>query len=868
MIKRIIKFNFEMVTEKPKKVLISIGLITIIAILLASQLELNLSWVGLAPQNHPAVEEYQEIIEQFPTLNNIIVVLESDDIQALEKTALHIQEEMRLIPEYVKSTSIGVPQEFINKYGLLYTSEEEIGLLAYLQTNPNLVHYLQTMNITLEKMEKTDLDDKQYQTMQKTFLQQLDQLYSQINNSLNEEYNSASFKNTVNKMLTGSTLFTSENGKMAMIMIQPTFDIMDLENIIVGTNTIESRIYDLQNDNVKIGVTGMHIVVRDEASSIESDSLLTTAISIGLILFLLYFAFRSYLAPVLTFVPLVVGVIWSIGLAKLTIGRLNMMTAFSAAMLLGLGIDFAIHFYSSYTERRSKGISKKDAINNAMNISGPGIITGGLTTGLAFLTLNISSLAILRELGTIMGLGIFMTLISLFWVLPSFIMLKKEKEDKVKKITGEYKFLGFIAKGVVRFKWIVIPCILILTIYMGYNAKDVQFDTNLMNLEPEGLKSIELMNYLVEEYEVSTDSFSVTVDTLEETYSLQEAFEKIDGVKEVTSIATILPKKTIQEEKVDIIKEYKLMFSYPTEYKKIEQEELITLVENYKKTLINISDNANEFQAYIDNCNQLLNKLDHTNSLTELNILTKDFYDYFQELGNQMFSGEMLLEENLPEDYKSQFISENPKKYMITIYPDFNVWENLNTEKGEAFFEAIYNVKPQITGTPIFMKALYDSVSEELSITGLVLFVMLIVVLIVHFKKILYALFAFIPLLLTLIFTVGTMVIFNMKLNMLNFLSVLLIIGIGIDDGVHILHHYKSGNRNIYSLFSHVGRAILLTTLTTLCGFGSLMFSSYRGISTLGSALFIGVGYAFIMTIVVLPIILNWVNKLTPNNDK
>ncbi len=57
-------------------------------------------------------------------------------------------------------------------------------------------------------------------------------------------------------------------------------------------------------------------------------------------------------------------------------------------------------------------------------------------------------------------------------------------------------------------------------------------------------------------------------------------------------------------------------------------------------------------------------------------------------------------------------------------------------------------------------------------------------------------------------------------------------------------------------LFSSIGRAILITTLTTVSGFGSLAFSSYRGMASLGIVLAIGVAYAFIMTVLVLPILL------------
>ena len=115
---------------------------------------------------------------------------------------------------------------------------------------------------------------------------------------------------------------------------------------------------------------------------------------------------------------------------------------------------------------------------------------------------------------------------------------------------------------------------------------------------------------------------------------------------------------------------------------------------------------------------------------------------------------------------------------------------------------------------------------------------------------------AFLPLAFTLVYMIGTMSLLNIKFNMLNFLVVLLITGIGLDDGVHILHHYKEGEKDIKKLFSTIGRAILLTTVTTVFGFGSLSFSSYRGIAGLGLVLAIGVSMALIFTILVLPIFL------------
>ncbi len=84
-----------------------------------------------------------------------------------------------------------------------------------------------------------------------------------------------------------------------------------------------------------------------------------------------------------------------------------------------------------------------------------------------------------------------------------------------------------------------------------------------------------------------------------------------------------------------------------------------------------------------------------------------------------------------------------------------------------------------------------------------------------------------------------------------------LIIGIGIDDGVHILHRYRvEGPGKIRTVFSSTGKAVLLTSITTMLAFGSLVFATYRGLGSLGIALFIGVGACFLTSIIVLPALL------------
>ena len=135
-----------------------------------------------------------------------------------------------------------------------------------------------------------------------------------------------------------------------------------------------------------------------------------------------------------------------------------------------------------------------------------------------------------------------------------------------------------------------------------------------------------------------------------------------------------------------------------------------------------------------------------------------------------------------------------------------------------------------------------------------------VLILLLDFRSLKYALIGMVPLIFGAIWMTGVMELFGLQFTMMNILAVPLIIGIGIDDGVHILHRWKI-EKNLDIVYRSTGKAILLTTLTTMLGFGSLWFATYRGLGSMGIALFIGVGTCFLATLFVIPAILGIRNK-------
>jgi predicted RND superfamily exporter protein len=103
------------------------------------------------------------------------------------------------------------------------------------------------------------------------------------------------------------------------------------------------------------------------------------------------------------------------------------------------------------------------------------------------------------------------------------------------------------------------------------------------------------------------------------------------------------------------------------------------------------------------------------------------------------------------------------------------------------------------------------------------------------------------------------MVLFGVQFNMANLLFLPLIIGIGIDNGVHIVHSYRATGKyegESVPLARSTAKAIILAALTTIVGFGSLMISGHRGIYSLGLLVALGVGSVLMASLTTLPSLL------------
>jgi len=118
-------------------------------------------------------------------------------------------------------------------------------------------------------------------------------------------------------------------------------------------------------------------------------------------------------------------------------------------------------------------------------------------------------------------------------------------------------------------------------------------------------------------------------------------------------------------------------------------------------------------------------------------------------------------------------------------------------------------------------------------------------------------LLAMLPLGLGMAWTAGLMWLFNLRFNLANLIAIPLIIGIGVENGIHLVHRFREEGESGPALVAgSTGQAVMLFSLTTMIGFGSLMLAKHYGVFSMGLLLMVAVGSVLVASLMVLPLLL------------
>ncbi|NDY41398.1 MMPL family transporter [Dissulfurirhabdus thermomarina] len=556
------------------------------------------------------------------------------------------------------------------------------------------------------------------------------------------------------------------------------------------------------------GITGGFAVAVEEEALLRHDllaCLLGSGIGISL-LFLL--AYRSPAVLAFVLLPLGVGLQLALGALALVAGRVHLMAAAFSAVVLGLGIDFAIHVYDRYLVERQRGRATAAAVEAAVLRTGPPVAVGGLTTAAAFAVLFCSGIPVLHQVAWLVDLGLLFCLAAILWALPAWLLWRARSGERPAGHLGRLGMdrLGRLVADRPRAAAAASALVLAAAI-PGLFRVGIEHDPR--SLHPADLPSIRVQEEIRAAFGAGAGAFVTW--TARDPARFWEIGRTVDGVLE------------------DLQAEGRIRsWASLTRITRGRPPRLPpALAANARAALARAGFRPGDFpltEAFLE----ALARPDDTETLLgpgDLEKLPRPFHAFFRRTpgGLQGIARVALRTPSGLGDLSRRLADRAPG--------------------AEAF-------DPDTA-----LRGLLGSVRGEVRDSVLLAAALILGLLFAFFRRPGPVAMAAVPVTLASVVTLGLMGLAGIPFNLFNFMVVPLVLGIGLDDGIHVLRRYAEEG-DVAATLATTGRSVLLTTLTTCLGFGSLALASHPLLRGMGLVTIAGILAAWFFSAVTLPALL------------
>lgn len=608
-----------------------------------------------------------------------------------------------------------------------------------------------------------------------------------------------------------------------------------------------------RHPHVRIGLTGLPIMENDEMRSSQTSMMWASVLSLIGVSLLFVAGFGGVRHALLANVVLLLGMAWTFGYVTLSIGHLNILSVSFTVTLIGIGIDYGVHYVSRYLQFRQQRLDAKTALIRTSGTIGPAITTGALTTAVSFFAAGFTPFTGIAELGIIAGGGILLCAIAMLFVLPPVIALV-DQSNFAPKLPEPLPVDTWIAP-VTRWPRLALVASLVVCVVIAGGLKDLWYDHNLLNLQPEGLESVELEQKLLAQSNQSVWYALSIADSREELLERKARFLQLPSVERTEEIVSLLP--VDHEVKRPIIERIQQRLAGLPERPPViavDRPEHLGRVLAHAQELIAQDREGAVAARQIEEVRNLLRRLPLGDCYATLS-------HYQQQVAGDLLSRLYALKNmadpepprlsDLPSSLVDRFVGQHGK-HLLKIYGRGNIWD---MESLDRFVKEVRTVDARVTGNPLQAHEASLQMKHSFEQSALYAMVIILVVLWLDFRNLTDVLLAALPLGLGVALMFGLLGYWGIPLNPANMIALPLILGIGIDYGVHIVHEYRE-QRGAYRMSPATAVAVFVDSLTTIVGYGALMIASHRGLQSLGRVLTIGVATCLFCSVVMLPALL------------
>lgn len=632
------------------------------------------------------------------------------------------------------------------------------------------------------------------------------------------------------------------------------------EDVLKAEKALQSIASDTESSEYRLRVLGNELISQEISDASGTNIAILMPIAFIFVIVVLALMYRNITDTVLNLLSLVMAIIWVYGIGvilDLNLGNPMMTTV--PVLIIGLGIDYGIHFTSRYKEELKKGKDISDALTKTGATVGFAILLTTVTTVVGFMSNLSSNISTIRHFGILCSVGIisaFVLMLTFFPAAKSVLdsrkrkkgkKLVKEEKKKVKK--KDKKTLGdrFWSKigepesfceadrdcvnnglglGAIAARTPVPVLIVVLLITSAgvYGGLQLEAEYDFRDFLPEDLEVTETVNMLVEDFDFSEETVYILVEG------------------DITNPEVFRNTPVVQDRAMD--SEYAVTARNPRSH--------------YTLAVSMATEGSPEY-------NESFETFWTENIVDEEGVIREDIDEEdVTEIYNMMM--------DIREDEARQVLNRKDgdyKGFILRIPVDTQEEEKaLETQQdmedaAEPFMDLDLD-RVLVTGGPIVSQSTFESISQGQIQTLAITFAIALIILIILYSYLgkgpLLGAVTILPLVFVISWTFGAMYFFNIPLNPVTVTIAAITVGLGIDFSIHLTERFNEDTENIPHpecalcvSASHTGSALFGSAATTIIGFGILSFAIIPPLAQFGQVSAISIFFAFLAAVFVLP---------------
>ena len=621
--------------------------------------------------------------------------------------------------------------------------------------------------------------------------------------------------------ITGALL--SADGRAALVIATPVRGESDAAGgraLQAALSAAFARTREALGTDLELDAVGGPLYAAHDETALRWDLIRILGTASILIVLLLVLAFEDLSIPAISLVTVAAGQLLCAAIVASWYGPITAVGVGFAAILLGLGDDFTLHLGARVRSAWRSGASPEAAVEGAIVETAPGIVAAALTTAAAFACLALAHFRPLRELGLVVAIGIVLLLVATALVAAPLLTLAARRWARRPARAERLRFGALVEQGI---RWgttrprAVLAIALAVTALSGAGIARLRIDTDLRRMRPDDHPSLVAERRLVASFPVPLDTATITVPGLDAEQALDRA----------EAVATALRGRLAPGADV----------SAPSDW-------IVTGARAARRL------DALRGLALDRAADRLSRALDAEGLRPEA---FAPALDAMRAIGKGRDPAPLPLARYPAWMREGLRVSGDGAVAAVRVRLPSGTWPQ---GPPASIVELIHRAAPgsAVASVPALGAALRAIALSDLRRLGALAVAAVFALVLVSYRGDLRAAaWTFVPVVLGTIGTAGLWGWLGRPLDLFSLCVLPVMVGIGIDDGLHVLHLARRQGSDLAHAAREAGRGVVLTNLTTSAGFAALAVSHVPALRNGGWIVCVGNLLCLAATLVVLP---------------